>query len=282
MFRIQYLTLLFFISGFPVSALANCTEFNGYTAEGNWSADIEERLESILMCEQWGEGINISLVNHAEGFIVQGLLSEQKNDEAIEKATQFFTDATHRYEAATHNEGYLDILTAEGKLYSRMSSNLQQTGVLLVDVMSLFNGCEEISALNGLMEFTNNAVGDAVARRLIQAEAARRDMEQRLEEYSLEEWQEYYPEVQSKADLRLVSDIRSILEPSILPSATFQEMDTRFMSLFTTTVRVDAGRAEVCLAEAFHRHPEVIDLGQSDRFANFPRTVRFIEEHISR
>jgi len=279
MFSIRRFLLALPFFALPGHAFASCAEFSGFDAENNWHADIEARVESALMCERWLEGFDQSALNHAQGFIVQSLLSDQEHDDALVAARSFFDDAIQRYDAFSRDPEHADASTAERKLHSRLKSNLKQTGMLLADAETLVGECHEGKALEALIDYVRNAVGKDVEKSRRSAEKSRKNLEQQLEEYSLETWQEYYPEASSKEQLREIGDLKAILEPDV-QSMISKSIDTQFMSLFTTSIRVESGRAEQCLAEAFGDYPEVAKMDAAERERSFPRSSGFIKRNL--
>jgi hypothetical protein len=218
-------------------------------------------------------------LNSAESFIVQGLLSEQKNDEALAKAHEFFEDAVQRYAMPTDGSQDVGVLPFAAVRSSNLVSNLHQRGMPLADAESTLTECRNIATVGTVVDFVQEAVLEDVARLSARAEAERIDLELRLDEYSLEEWQEYYPEASSKEDLRRIEILRRVLEYDG-KAVMFERLDSGFVSLFTTTVRIKSGNAKKCLAEALLVHPKVAEMTPAERKINMPNSTRFLEEYL--
>lgn len=266
----------------PIAALADCATFSAYDANDNRPADIEARVETALSCEQWTDTFDLSGLNFSQGFVVQSLLSDQQTADAIAQARLYFEDAQQRYTRAAQDPDQSDILTPAGTLRSRMGSNLSQMGMLLADAQTVNGTCVDATALDDLLQVMDDMVRQGDTSDIARAEASRVDLEQLLEDYSLEVWQEYFPDITSKEDLRDVDQLARILEPDddAMMAMTFRRIDTNFISLFTTSVRIEGGKAEQCLANAFRNHPQIAVMERAQQVWNFPRSSGFIARYF--
>nr|WP_319250218.1 hypothetical protein [uncultured Celeribacter sp.] len=277
--RIRHFFTAAFIFISPLPVLADCSVFLAYNADGSYHADIAQRVEDALTCDQWAPEFDQNTLNHAQGFVLQTLLSEHRNDEAVATASLYFEDATARYERAAVNPDALDILADNGRLYARLTSHVQQVGMLATDVQSTLTNCEATETLDALLALMEDHIQRHMDRYNARVEATRLDIEQRLRDYSLEEWQEFYPDATTIEDIRNQEDIQRALAPD-MQAALYSRIDRLFMSMFTTTVRVEGGNAEQCLADAFSTFSVVEGMTPQQRSENFPSVAFFMQENL--
>lgn len=278
MLRIRHLTTAAFVVLAPLPVLADCTAFSAYNSEGNYHSDIQSRVQDALTCELWTPEFDQSTLNHTQGGVLQALLSEQRNDEAVATARIYFEDAKERYERAALYPDALDILSDNGKRYSRLTSHVQQMGMLATDVQSTLTSCDNIETLGALLALMEDDIQRDMERTEARNEVNRVGLEQRLQDYSLEDWQEYFPDAASMDDIRNDAAIQRTLHPDT-QADRYNFIDRLFVSMFTTTVRVDGGTAEQCLADAFPNFAGVAGLDATQLAVNFPSVARFMQSN---
>jgi len=276
MFRLSHVVAIAFFASFPFATFADCSSFEAYNSAGNYHEDIQNRIEEALTCPRWEPNFDQSSLNHAQGHIVQSLLSDNKDADAVAMAQLYFADADQRYQIAALSTDHQDILTANGTLYTRLSSHFQQMGMLAVDAESTFTGCNDIETLNALTGFVRDNVQTDLDDFIERTERTRLRVEQQLEDNSLEDWQEFFPDATSLNEVRNNARIIDALNPDAQARRYF-ETERRFFSLFTTTVRVDGGMAERCLMDKFLDYPDVVGMTPEQRKETFPGLSGFLE-----
>jgi len=265
---------------YPISANASCSLFEPYDSGGNYKDDLHFRIDAALKCERWDIAFDQNRLQHAQNHMVQNLLSQNGPADAADLAKLYFADAVRRFEDAAKDPDRLDILSDNGTHYVYMGSHFEQMGMLVVDIESTFLGCSDIDTVDTLASYVRLRVQDRLAKFIEDSETARLLLMQRLEDYQLEDWQKYFPDATSMEDIRNDPQIIAALNPD--PQAKhYSEIDRRFYSIFRTSYRIDEGKAELCLLDAFTTYADVAELPLEQRKIHFPQVYKYVEREFS-
>ncbi|SMX31812.1 hypothetical protein [Octadecabacter ascidiaceicola] len=274
MSRIKYLAIFAALAVVPQSTLANCSEFVGYNAEGNWAADIQVQVDDALGCEMWTFELDQTTLVYAQRYIAHSALMDMRPDEAMQIADDYFDTAVARYDRAVLRFGNPSLLTEEGIFLSGLKTRVQQIGFLAADVESTQHPCDSNQSLITILERVHEEIDAEMERSTVGAEEARMRTEQQLREVPLEQWQQNFPNAVTMDDIRNDPYIRDILEPD-LKERFFERLNRRYFSLLNNSSTAENSTVRMCLVEAFEAIPEVAELTPAQRLWKFPGISKF-------